>query len=165
MSKSLRQKLDAIFEWRRGPRRVPNGGREWNKQPGSITRAIIINGGTFIDDTSEPFPVPLQGIIPQNPNASTGELTINYTSTGYHDPGNMYGGPDQLGYPPEGSDERTIVGATYQAYNDNDASDIPEVKINPAHFAVLDKIYGNHIADGPVSEPDDYGPEEPADMY
>jgi len=35
-----------------------------------------------------------------------GELTIDFLSSGFNDPGSMYGGPDNLGYPPEGDDER-----------------------------------------------------------
>lgn len=37
-----------------------------------------------------------------------GELIIEFNSSGYNDPGSMYGGPDNLGYPPEGDDERLL---------------------------------------------------------
>lgn len=33
------------------------------------------------------------------------ELVIKFVSTGFYDPGSMYGGPDNLGSPPEGEDE------------------------------------------------------------
>lgn len=36
------------------------------------------------------------------------ELVIEFTSEGYYDSGSMYGGPDNLGYPPEGDDERLL---------------------------------------------------------
>ena len=36
------------------------------------------------------------------------EMVIHFNSEGYHDPGSMYGGPDNLGYPPECEDNRTL---------------------------------------------------------
>ena len=33
-------------------------------------------------------------------------LVLPFVSAGFYDPGSMYGGSDQLGYPPEGGDER-----------------------------------------------------------
>ena len=34
------------------------------------------------------------------------ELVISFRSTGHHDPGSLYGGPDGLGWPPSEDDER-----------------------------------------------------------
>ena len=37
-----------------------------------------------------------------------GELIIVFTSSGFDDPGSMYGGPDNLGSPPDGDDKRLL---------------------------------------------------------
>ena len=39
------------------------------------------------------------------------ELVIEFTSSGYNDPGSMYGGPDGVGYAPESDDERLLTSA------------------------------------------------------
>jgi len=40
------------------------------------------------------------------------EMVMDFYSTGYSDPGSMYGGPDHLGYPPESEDERRVKTVT-----------------------------------------------------
>jgi hypothetical protein len=44
-----------------------------------------------------------------------GELVIHWLSSGYYDSGSMYGGPDNLGWPPEGDEERTLSNAYIHA--------------------------------------------------
>jgi len=39
------------------------------------------------------------------------QLVITFRSFGHDDPGSRYGGPDNLGWPPDGEDERTLVEA------------------------------------------------------
>jgi hypothetical protein len=38
-----------------------------------------------------------------------GELVIKFAASGYHDTGSMYGGADNLGWAPEGDEERIII--------------------------------------------------------
>lgn len=52
------------------------------------------------------------------------ELIIEFTSTGYNDPGSMYGGPDNLGWPPEGDDERLLSNAYLKV--DNQVVKLPQ---------------------------------------
>lgn len=40
-------------------------------------------------------------------------LVMPFLSSGYWDPGSMYGGPDRVGLPPEGEDERLPDGTAY----------------------------------------------------
>ena len=39
------------------------------------------------------------------------EISISFRSVGYYQPKSMYGGPDGIGWPAEGDDERTLVKA------------------------------------------------------
>ena len=45
------------------------------------------------------------------------ELEITYRSNGYWERASMYGGPDNLGWPEEGEDERTIENVTAHREN------------------------------------------------
>lgn len=47
-------------------------------------------------------------LIPFTRDEEADELIIEFRSSGYYDPGSMYGGRDHLGWPPEGDDERTL---------------------------------------------------------
>jgi hypothetical protein len=66
--------------------------KKWTNVPGELVKEI---------DDSTPDLQEVLGI-------EYGELTISFVSTGYSDPGSMYGGPDGVGWPPEYDDERTV---------------------------------------------------------
>jgi len=53
------------------------------------------------------------------------ELAIHFTSTGYYDPGSMYGGWENLGWAPEGDDERLFESAELLAKGEHVAN-IPD---------------------------------------
>lgn len=78
----------------------------WTNVPGELYVEIVQEDGQPVDAS--------QGTrLPQELNQflddeCTGELTIHFVSNGYNDPGQRYGGPHGLGYPPEQDDERTI---------------------------------------------------------
>lgn len=42
----------------------------------------------------------------------TAELVIQFNSTGYYEPASMYGGPDRLGWPEDGADDREVISVT-----------------------------------------------------
>lgn len=48
------------------------------------------------------------------------ELTVHFLSSGYYQPMSRYGGPDHLGWPEEGGDERLVCRVTVngQVYTD-----------------------------------------------
>jgi len=89
----------------------------WNKTPGELYIEIQEGSmGGIYDITNDRYmsselslaiseSVPFEK-IKQNHGI---ELAIDFSSSGYNDPGSMYGGPDNVGYPPEGEDERTVT--------------------------------------------------------
>lgn len=80
--------------------------RKWNKVPGKIRIELYRHEGAIYDARKDrKLPAFLNGL------QDDAELVIDFTSSGYYDPGSMYGGPDNLGYPPEGDDERLLVNA------------------------------------------------------
>lgn len=79
-----------------------------------------------------------------------GELVIEFRSKGYHDPGSRYGGPDNLGYPPEGDDERTLL----QAYIYNSPHKIP---VPPQLAQQLWDTYEEQIYEAEIDRSPDYG--------
>ena len=94
----------------------------WNKVPGSFSIEINIGEeGNLFDITND---IDLSGqlqsaiikdvsTIPIRLDSEDQiELVIDFESTGYRDPGSMHGGPDQLGWPPEGDDERIVTNVT-----------------------------------------------------
>ena len=78
------------------------------------------------------------------------DLIIEFVSTGYYDPGSMYGGPDNLGSPPEGEDERTLTEA-YLVTAESDHLKLPQ-DVQQALFEHYEaKIYEADLDD---NEPD-----------
>jgi len=111
------------------------------------------------DITNEQAPI-LGKLAPQIQKlGGHAELIVNFNSKGYNDPGSMYGGSDNLGYPPEGDDERT----PNEAYLKSDKNKIPlDPKLTEALFDhYIDQIMDTEL---PESEPDP-GPESRYDQY
>jgi hypothetical protein len=65
------------------------------------------------------------------------ELVIEFRSRGHYQPASMYGGPDHLGWPEEGSDERTLLNA-YLELGPGGGVSLPEA-VQAAVFAALEK--------------------------
>jgi len=80
--------------------------KSWNNVPGKTFIEITLENGIPQDDNGNvaEFHVPMDG-----------ELVIEWVSSGYYSPKSMYGGPDNLGHPAEGDDERTLKRAYYLA--------------------------------------------------
>jgi len=77
------------------------------------------------------------------------ELIIDFRSVGYNDPGSMYGGPDNLGYPPEGDDERTLEDAYLTTKKG-------KVKLPLPLQSQLFDFYKDRIDDMEIEPDDDY---------
>lgn len=90
-----------------------------------------------IDDKA----LPMLNIICFAKGFTYGELIIDFTSSGYDDPGSMYGGPDNLGYPPEGDDERLLESAHLV---DDDGN---EIKLSKEQQDQLFDLYQDEIND------------------
>jgi hypothetical protein len=64
--------------------------------------------GAFFEAASEKsLPEFIIPILPEK-EPEVFEIVIDFNVKGYYDSGSMYGGPDNLGYPPEGDEERWL---------------------------------------------------------
>jgi hypothetical protein len=73
----------------------------WKNEPGQTLIEVTIVDGVPTDEDGEIEQ--LTGLVTED-----GELVINWLSSGYYEPARMYGGPDNLGHPAEGDEERTL---------------------------------------------------------
>lgn len=73
---------------------------KWRDVPGSIQISSSELEGDLGDSILQK--------LPEN-DKSDYMVTIEFSSTGYDDPGSMYGGKDHLGWAPEGEDTREIT--------------------------------------------------------
>jgi hypothetical protein len=118
---------------------------KWTNRPGhfSIELEYVPELGVF-DSNGKPLPM-LNDHLKED-----GELVINWLSTGYYEPASMYGGPDNLGHPDEGEDERTLNNAYIHVFSPNKLV----VEIPKDVQAALFDIYEKKIVDQDVPEYD-----------
>jgi predicted nucleic acid-binding protein len=79
----------------------------WRNVAGQFSIEIYVHDQMVLDIEEKERPV----LNPQRlyfDAEDVAELIIDFTSTGYEDSGSMYGGPDDLGWPPEGDEERFL---------------------------------------------------------
>lgn len=81
-----------------------SGRRSWNVQGIVSDELFWVDGELWLNDkkVTEVLPCLLKYI------QEDAEFVIEFNSKGYYDPGSKYGGPDNLGSPPEGDDERLV---------------------------------------------------------
>ena len=84
------------------------------------------------------------------------ELDFDIRSSGYYEPMSMYGGPDHLGWPEEGEDERTVEGVSL--YFGRGKKPIPLYKTLADE---LEGLYQEEINSAELPDTDDYDPPEP----
>lgn len=104
--------------------------QEWNNIQGSIIiECGFVNGKLIDSQTDKELPQSLISNINKlfpyikcyNENNYSFEIIIKFLSSGYYDPGRIYGDPYYC-YPPEGCDERTLDDrATIAMFNWSDA--------------------------------------------
>lgn len=82
----------------------------WDNVPGEFTIEFYQSGRRFLDvwECKPVHPVVGRYLKHLGPGEH-GELVIRFMASGYHDSGSMYGGSDNLGWPPEGDEERVIT--------------------------------------------------------
>jgi hypothetical protein len=94
---------------------MPNVTR-WKNRRGEYPVVIGLHADTGIwtDDRDKPIPSELQAAMGDyaevDEAGGAAELVIEYSSSGYDDPG-RFDGPAEKCYPPEGDDERLVTGA------------------------------------------------------
>jgi hypothetical protein len=113
----------------------------WDNMEGTFGLEFYeISPGQFADVWDDkPIPAFLRAFVKGLKAEEHGELIVKFSSSGYRDSGSMYGGSDQLGWAPEGSDERTILTA-YVEYEDKSQTIIPE-----SDWHKIWDEYGNEI--------------------
>lgn len=77
-------------------------------------------------------------------------LDIDYNSQGYYQARSMYGGPDHLGWPEEGDDERTMIGV--RASDDNNTT----ITLTVAQQQELFDKYRSRVDDDELPYDDSY---------
>jgi len=78
--------------------------RRWNNVSGELKLALYRGGHELYDEAANEAPECLLPYIQDDD--STYELVIDFVSSGYRREAEMYGGPDNLGFPAEGEDDR-----------------------------------------------------------
>lgn len=77
----------------------------WHGVHFTVSIEVVYTEGEWFDYDGDPVP----GLAPAQ-EGTEGELVLECESTGYHDPGRLWGMPEDC-YPPEHEDERTVTGA------------------------------------------------------
>ncbi len=80
------------------------------------------------------------------------ELDFDVYSSGYHQPMSMYGGPDRLGWPEEGDDERECKGVYIL---EGGANNRPRYPLSKASADLLEALYQEEIQAADLPEQDD----------
>lgn len=122
--------------------------RSWKNVKGKFVRELGVEGGQAFDDGSE-LPAELSSLLLPF-LVSDGELVIEFTSSGYYDPGSMYGGWQNLGSPPEGEDERLLSVAYLELDNPNGYQDRVELPND-----VQQKLFDHYLDRIEAAELDD----------
>lgn len=78
--------------------------RRWNNVSGELKLVLYRAGNELYDDADNEAPECLLPYVQDDD--STYELVIDFVSSGYQRDAEMYGGPDNVGYPAEGEDDR-----------------------------------------------------------
>lgn len=81
----------------------------WNKRPFTVSLDLSAEHGQLLDSDGKPV-----DCLTYPAGCEEGEcvtLELDCESSGYYDPGKLYGMPEDC-YPPEGEDEREVVSAT-----------------------------------------------------
>ncbi len=124
--------------------------RTWDRvQQWAIT--VYIEGGEVFDDNDERVPeldAIWEDLQLADKIGEVGELTIDFRARGWSDPGSKYGGPQNVGWPPEDCDERFPLQASLE-------SDTLVVRLDDD---VRDELYGRYesrVYDAEIDDIDD----------
>jgi hypothetical protein len=114
-------------------------GTSWKNVSGEYSIEVWTDGLRCYDIDDKALPM-LNSLCFAN-GFTYGELVIDFLSSGYDDPGSMYGGSDNLGYPPEGDDEREPESAYLKDEDGN------EIDLTPQQRDALFDLYSDQIQD------------------
>ena len=122
---------------------------EWSGIPGHVIIEVDYEPGRgWADLDGRLFPYLVECLLPHPAEEDAGTITIDFTSSGYYDPGKTSGLPENC-YPPEGDDERTVEDATFSTIvcDDGHWHDGSPVKLTAAALSELDGMYRDKIED------------------
>jgi len=87
---------------------------QWSNVPGSVTLELSSDEGPYLGDLQNEVGFEageLEFLRPFLSEPNRTEISINFISNGEHTPMSMHGGPDGLGWPEEGAEERLFQSA------------------------------------------------------
>ena len=119
---------------------------EWRDVPGSIQIPSSELEGDLGDSILQK--------LPEN-DRSDYMVTIEFSSTGYDDPGSIYGGRDNMGWAPEGEDTRDITQISIDT-----GTMIYPVPPNDPLFVALSSAFQDRVDQAELE-----GGEEPGDRF
>jgi hypothetical protein len=124
-------------------------GTSWTNVAGQFSIEIYVDKKQILDIDDNPIPELMPQRLYFSDEDDAAELIIDFRSSGYDDPGSMYGGPDNLGYPPEGDDERLLESAHLKL-------DGVELELTKEQQDKLFDRYEDEIHDVELEAEDDY---------
>ncbi len=83
---------------------------QWSSVSGQLSQVLYRNEGEIYNEADNEAPASLLAYVQSDQDDVGYELVIEFISSGYDDPGQRDGGPDGVGVPPEGEDERLLAG-------------------------------------------------------
>lgn len=145
----------------RNSRLGQRGDYSWNNVCGSISVEVAKDeNGKWIDVDGKDLPFSVaKELEPLFVNVANedayAELVIDFTSSGYYDPGSMYGGWQNLGSPPEGEDERLLDGVVEIRMPPNkDNNKLSNIASNDLFGAYFDRIESEELDYDDFDPPD-----------
>lgn len=108
---------------------------KWSNVAGQFTVEVYLDDEVVRDAHNDKEIKPLAGYVGLD---DAYELVIDFRSSGYYDSGSMYGGADNLGYPPESDDERLLECAYLT--DGNEKVKLPQATQDALFDLFLDKI-------------------------
>ena len=125
--------------------------QRWNNVPGQIILELTYDreNDTLLDakkgtELPEDVLKEIFGIlqVQKESAAQPLELVVDFESSGYYDPGSMYGGSDRLGWPPEGDDERVVTNVELFAGNKllSSLSPVSANSIGDSYYEEIDAV-------------------------
>lgn len=84
--------------------------KTWKNAQGCVSIELDIDDAGMVFDLNSEFGFRSNEFALLKPyiGPEGSEVLIHFLSSGFYEPMSMYGGPDNLGYPEEGLDERTL---------------------------------------------------------
>jgi hypothetical protein len=139
---------------------------EWKNVRGNVYVECAFVNGKLVDTSNKALPEivakELRELFPMavgdNEEDTCFELDIEFMSSGYYDPGKIYGPPEDC-YPPEGDDERELYNLVVASFHNAGVNEKTQ-KLSKQASEELFNLYEQEVKDAELGDWDD-GPDEP----